>query len=102
MLISFTAYALEIASLKKTRESVKFFLGLYGLVLLSGWFSDAFLFWAGKNFIYIGINFLFIWVPLNKNEHARIIIESLLKTISESIHNNIDFVKSKIPKYVEK
>jgi len=44
---------------------------------------------------------MFIWVPLYKNQHVNILIDSVVKTFHENVNKYIDLVKEKIPKYVE-
>ena len=94
--------------MEKMRDTVQFFVCSYVLLLLSDWFSDEFLLWAGiirlliyKFLILIVINGMFICVPLYKNEHVYIFIDSVVKTFDENVNKYIDLVKEKIPKYVE-
>lgn len=76
---------------------------MVGLLLFSSWFSDEFLLWLGKiykltNYI-IGVNGLFTWTPLYKNQNVKIFYDSAVSSVSDYMNNSLDLINSKVPRY---
>jgi hypothetical protein len=91
-LYALDVYIKKVASLSNLGLSLKFFVGVYAFMTVSGWFNDTFMIW-------LAINALFAWKPVVNTQKEK--IEKVKGTVYGVINKAVSTVDAYIPKYKE-